>query len=172
MSWEVVLSFARYDWGNPAHAAGGPSCCWVQLLLPRPIEQVGMDVAGHRPLGVSMHCSFARSSRANAVAGISFQGFRFGVMAGRPSSHALRSAGRMMVDLPRLRARSSPRLIASYKVVRPEREAEQASLIVSAIGAIWFDIGVSSPLAGMVPAIMPMSVIGHAGMASRQFRKK
>jgi hypothetical protein len=46
----------------------------------------------------------------------------------------------MIVDLPRLRARNSPRLIASYKVVRPEREAEQASLIVNAIGVIWFDI--------------------------------
>jgi hypothetical protein len=48
----------------------------------------------------------------------------------------------MIVDLPRLWARNSPLLIASYKVVRPEREAEQASLIVSAIGAVRFDIGV------------------------------
>ena len=77
-----------------------------------------------------------------------------------------------MVDLPRLRARNSPRLIAKYKVVRPERETEQASLIVSAIGAMWFDIGDSASLAGMVPAIMPMSVIGPGNMASRQFRKK
>jgi hypothetical protein len=79
---------------------------------------------------------------------------------------------RMIVDLPRLRARNSPRLIASYKVVRPEREAEQASLTVSAIGAIWFDIRGSPSLAGNVPAVMPMFVIGPANMASLKFRKK
>ena len=56
-------------------------------------------------------------------------------MVGRLSIHRTRSSRNIRVDLPLLRARKSPDLIASYKQVLPTRAAEQASLILSAIGS-------------------------------------
>src|SRR5262245_61098797 len=87
----------------------------IEFSLSSPIEQAGMIyVAGHHSLRVFLHCKspYGRPSRSNAAVVISFHGFGFKVRSGRLSSHALKSATRTMVDLPRLRARNSPRVFS------------------------------------------------------------